>query len=130
MTVMVFNDSSSLQTANALAIRRGVYQDLRVFDRNAQSYVVSTATVVGPATRFFGIRFMKPRLLKVNLRLRAAGAMTFPDIQETVVAATNEVPDIFDAAWDRDLQDLQASIRSSRTLPELFALLSNGEERR
>ena len=126
MTVMVFREAVSLQTANSLALRKGVYDDLLVVDRNGQSYAVSIATVVGAATRFFGIRFMKPRLLRVALQLRPTGTVTLADIQERVVAATNEAPEIWDAAWDRDLQDLQASVRSSRTFPELFAFLARG----
>jgi hypothetical protein len=124
MTVMVFKDASSLQTANALAIRRGVFQDLLVIDRNGRSYSVSTARVVGPATRFFGFRFMKPRLLRVALQLCPTTIVTLADTQEKVVAAMNEAPELWDATWDRDWRSLQAGVRSTTTFPELFALLA------
>ena len=67
---------------------------------------------------------MKPRLLRVALRLYPTAIVTLADTQERVVAAMNEAPELWAATWDRDLQGLQVALRSTRTFAELFALLA------
>jgi hypothetical protein len=120
--MLVVRNKDELQTTNTLALRSRFFDNLLAIDITGQTYEVVGVTVQGTVGPLWGIRFLKPRRVRVSLRLLQASRLPLQAIQELAIAAINREPHTWE---DRgEVPELARRIRATQSVQALLELLS------
>ena len=117
----VVNDLEQLQTANALAIRQGFFDNQRIIETSGDTYRVTGIRDKRSKGILLGFRFLKPRLYLVELNLEKEGNFSIEHVQKVALKGIRR----FSHFWEGNLEisELENRIRATKSLQELFHLL-------
>lgn len=124
--ISVSTAAADFETVNALALRSGYYKDLEIIQSDGLTFRVSDVTDIRPGGPFWGVRFMKPRRLRVRIHLEPMGRLDLDAAKAKVINAVERDPHTWEALVGMNgVAGVRRAIRKKTTIGEIIAFVAS-----